>query len=365
MSVTFMLDAAACKKTLSPLFPLINRSTVLPILCDVLIHRKESSISFHVTDLESTMTITMPQESGKTGIICIESRRFRHLINNHIDPIINCTFDKVKFSAKNGGFTVGMEGDNFENYPKFPVVESTREFTVDAREFGKQLENALKFVSTDDLRPAMTGILLTDWQDHIYMVCTDAHKMYYKALFKTTTAMKNARAIIPAKGARMFLNLFRKGDVAVRVNDNYIQFESGNAILTSRLIDARYPEFQKVIPDNNLVFALKRSQISSILKICSVFVNHATSQIVWEMSPDKISFYGGDIEFSDEFKFSIPVHNPHKELHNFRFATNSNWFLKILSCLNDEYVKIAHSGREHGALLIDDCCLLMPLMLNQ
>ncbi|HLA59027.1 MAG TPA: hypothetical protein VK622_09715, partial [Puia sp.] len=157
MKVKFSIDAIKAKKQFLPLFSTINNSTVLPILESVLI-QKDKDLSFTCTDLENTLKIWEPCSGAESFSICLHGRKLKNVINNSIDPAIVVTGDEKKVTIKNGEFSITSTLDSKDNYPKSPVIDKKDEisFTIDTKEILPQVQNALLFVSTDDLRPAMT-----------------------------------------------------------------------------------------------------------------------------------------------------------------------------------------------------------------
>lgn len=368
MQVKFTLDAAKASKDFTPLFAAVNHSAVLPILEDVLI-QNNGVLSFVSTDLENVFRIEQESAGKNKFAVCLNAKKLKQLINNAIDPAISFSGDEKKIKIKNGEFGLSSALEDAGNFPKEPVMDKkeTVSFTVDTKEIIPQLEKAILFVSNDDLRPSMTGVLIKDWKGKLYAVATDAHRMYWGDICKTPEGFNGVEFIVPAKAIRLIIMAFKKDkQVAISKSNYHFRVSSDGKSLMSRLIDARYPDFSAVIPqDNKLTFNLNRKQLTSFLKICTPFTNKSTGMLKIEVSKEKILCTGGDVDFNDEFNYSLPLYNANVEFDSFKFAINTKFLIQALSVVKDEYVMVAHSTSATKAIIIDDCILIMPLMINE
>lgn len=364
---SFTLNAPKSKKVLSPLFSSINLSTVLPILEDVFIQKTgEDTLDFTTTDLENMLTIHAKAPiTGNEFSFCLHSRRMREILNNALEE--NVTFEVLKDKAKitTGGFSLTCGIENSDLYPKKPILEDMKSISMDAKEIISWFRNSLLFVSNDDLRPAMTGVCMIDWKGEIHLVSTDAHRLYFKSIIKTPEALKGMNIIIPKKGVSLFLKAFKSGSVKISFNQQHIEFKSDTTLLISRLIDARYPQFAAVIPVNDLEFSMQRKQLAAFLKLAAPFVNRSTNQIVFSLDQYGIAVKGGDLDFENELNYKMPIYNVGRVFTPFHFGVNLRFLKEIISITKDEYCKFLHSGIPTKAMIIDDCSLLMPLMIHE
>jgi len=368
MKVNFSLEAVTAKKLFTPLFATINHSTVLPILEDVLIENN-GVLSFTATDLENILRIEQSSSGKEEFKVCLRAKKLRQMLANSIEPNITFTGDNEKLKIKSGDFNLSTILENADNYPKTPMLDETIKIVFDTKDILPFIEKAIPFISNDDLRPAMTGICFNDWKGHLYITATDAHRLYYYPIMKTPETFKGASFIISHKSSKLLILAFKNKEQVIleyeAKNKNHIRFTSDKTILSSRLINARYPDYSKVIPtDNALTFNLQRKRLIAFLKIADPFTHQSTHMLKLEVSKDKVMASGGDIDFSDEFSYSLPLYNPSIEFEKFKFAVNTKFLLQALAVSKDEYVKVNHAMSATKAMLLDDCILLMPLMLN-
>lgn len=363
----FQLNAAESYKLFKPLFSSIRYTTVLPILDTVMIRSVDDhNMEFTGTDLENVITIKYKIDTvGGPLSFCLHGKQLKQVLLNGLNPIVGFTPVKERVKVTTGGFGMTCDTMHTDGFPKTPVIENAKTVELDVKEIYTHLLHALKFVSTDDLRPSMTGVCLIDWKKELYVVSTDAHCMYFKPVMKTPDALKGVNVIVPSRGVFLFLQAFKKGPVKINVTDQWIEFKNDSTSLICRLIDATYPNFGTVIPENELLFGMQRKQLQAFLKLAWPFVNLSTNQITFDVSMTDIKISGGDIDYDTSLEYAMPIYNINKEFAPFKFAVNLRFLHKLISISNDEYCKISHSGTPTRAMIIDDYTLLMPLMLNE
>lgn len=362
-----LLNVYSVKKLLASLFGVINHSTVLHILEDVKIETKGDQVSFTTSDLENVLTITTSQlHKEGSSAFCLKASVLKQFLNNALSETLSLNVSKLKdrVAVQNGEFSLSWPIENIDDYPKIPVIDGARIFNIDVKELRSRFMCAIKFASNDDLRPAMTGVCLTDYNNELYVVATDAHRLYFDGIMKTPLDVKYLNIILPKKGVITFLQSFAKGMVEVAISKTHIQFKQENKCLISRLIDARYPDWPQILPNNELEFSMQRKNLLAFLRMAVPFVNRSTNTIILVVNTMGITVSGGDIDFSTEFNYKMPIYNCNLEFAPFRFGVNLKFLMQIAEISNDEYCKFSHAGLPFKSMIIDNHCLLMPLMLN-
>lgn len=358
------LNASKLRMIIGNLFQTVNASAVLPILESVLISVKEGKISYYVSDLENVMEYEEETEALGEIMFCIHSKSFIFFLRNAMED--KCTIDvddkKVKLSC--GAFCVSFERGLYDvgNFPVRPVLDNVLIANFKYELLSTNISAALKFVSKDNLRPAMTGVYFHTDGLGLKIAATDAHSMY----FDTVTPIKEKITpfILSSKSSRLFISNFKGQSFDLFQDKNYTTFKSKKITLICRNIDARYPDYKNVIVINDLNFYFKRKQLLSFLKISTEYVNRSSYMSKFEISQDKMESEGGDIDFSIEFNYTIPVYNASSEFSKFTFGVNIQFLKRIIEISKDEYVKINHSTLSTKSFIIDDKFLLMPLQLN-
>src|SRR5688572_10449756 len=195
----FIVSSTALLKQLQQISGVINANTVLPILEDFLFEVDKNRLTVVATDLETVMKVQLYVEARETGRVCIPAKILIDSLKNIPDQPLTFNIDKnfgVELTSDNGKYKV--MGENPDNFPKEPVADDTSTFTMTSSALVTAINKSLFAVSTDDLRPAMTGVFFEMTKDSLQFVATDAHRL---VRYKRTDVQcpKNDSLIVPKK----------------------------------------------------------------------------------------------------------------------------------------------------------------------
>lgn len=287
---------------------IINANTVLPILECAVLDFRNKLLKITVSDLETFATATMT--TGDYGNFSF-AIHFDHLLNAlencEVEVLkIKVTEDKIQLYGDD--FSVKIPRDEPNNYPVTPEAKDiTHTFQLKTKDFFKQLKIAFTVVSKDDLRPAMTGVQISDYNGQLTVCATDAHRLFHRSIEPVHDQTKGLNAILPVKFAKLATNIFKEDEISVDVNNNFIVFYDSSYRVIARLIDSRYPDWDKVVvkPDTEGIFSffMKRKQLAAVLKFAKPYINRSNNQLKFSLKELHIDITGDDIDFTLEFAY--------------------------------------------------------------
>src|SRR3954464_10931253 len=195
----FIVSSSQLLKQLQHIAGVINANTVLPILEDFLFEVEKNKLNVVATDLETVMRIQMDIEAKDSGKVCIPARILMDSLKNIADQPLTFNIDKnfsIEITSDNGKYKV--MGENPDNFPKEPAADDTTSFTMTASALVTAINKTLFATSSDDLRPAMTGVFFELDKKSLQCVATDAHRLVrYKR--KDVACPKSDSFIVPRK----------------------------------------------------------------------------------------------------------------------------------------------------------------------
>jgi DNA polymerase-3 subunit beta len=174
----FIVSSSALLKQLQQINGVINTNTVLPILEDFLFDISKNKLTVVATDLETVMKIHMDIEAKETGKICIPARILMDTLKNLPDQPLTFNIEKnysVEITSDNGKYKI--MGENPDAFPKEPVADDTSSFETTSSALVTAINKTIFSVSSDDLRPAMTGVFFELDKKGLTFVATDAHRL--------------------------------------------------------------------------------------------------------------------------------------------------------------------------------------------
>ena len=368
----FIFSSSALLKHLQQISGVINANTVLPILEDFLFEVDKNKLNVVATDLETVMRISLEIEARESGRICIPAKILMDSLKNIPDQPLTFTIDKnysVEITSDNGKYKV--MGENPDNFPKEPVADDTTSFTMTSSGLVTAINKTLFAVSTDDLRPAMTGVFFELDKTGLQFVATDAHRLVrYKRTDVVTP--KADSFIVPKKP----LNLLKAAlpdnadEITVSYNSNHLFVVHGSTQMVCRLIDARFPDYKVVIPaDNPYKLMVLKSEFQSALRRVSVFSNKSTNQVALTISGNELQLAAQDVDFSFEGNERMHCQYDGEDL---QIAFNARFLIEMLNAADTQEVVMELSTPTKAGIIkpaenaenTELLMLVMPLMLN-
>lgn len=368
----FIVSSSALLKQLQQISGVINANTVLPILEDFLFEIDKNKLTVVATDLETVMRVQMEVEAKDTGRVCIPAKILIDSLKNIADQPLTFNIDKnysVEITSDNGKYKV--MGENPDNFPKEPVADDTSSFTLSSAALVTAINKTLFAVSSDDLRPAMTGVYFEMDKKGLQFVATDAHRLVrYKR--KDVACPKNDSLIVPKKPLNLLKAALPVNDdeLTVSYNSNHLFVKHGTTQMSCRLIDARFPDYKVVIPaDNPYKLTVNKSDFQSALRRVSVFSNKSTNQVVLNISGSELQLAAQDVDFSFEGNERMKCQYDGEDL---AIAFNAKFLIEMLNAAESDDVVVELSTATKAGIIKpteqdeneEMLMLVMPLMLN-
>lgn len=368
----FIVSSSSLLKHLQQISGVINANTVLPILEDFLFEIQDKKLNVVATDLETVMRVQMEVESKTNGKVCIPAKILLDSLKNIADQPLTFNIDKnfaVEITSDNGKYKV--MGENPDNFPKEPAADDTTGFTMSSSALLTAINKTLFAVSSDDLRPAMTGVFFELTKDSVQFVATDAHRLVrYKRT--DTKASKTDSFIVPKKPLNLLKNALpdNEDELNISYNSNHLFVNHGSTQMICRLIDARFPDYKVVIPaDNPYRLIVNKADFQNALRRVNVFSNKSTNQVALNITGSELQMAAQDVDFSFEGNERMNCQYDGEDL---QIAFNAKFLIEMLNAADTDDVRMELSTPTKAGLIKpteqgegeDLLMLVMPLMLN-
>ena len=371
----FIVSSSALLKGLQSISGVLNSSNTLPILDNYLFELKDSVLHISASDLETTMTISIPlANAGEAGSIAIPAKLLLETVKTFAEmPLaftINMTNFQVEISASDGKYK--LSGYNAEEFPRIPVIENASSLEISSISLGNAITKTLFATGNDELRPVMSGVYCQLNDNDITFVATDAHKLVrYKRL--DIEPGETGAFILPKKPLNQLKNILLNQDCTVKIEYNEVNafFSFENVDLICRLIDGKYPNYEAVIPSNNdKRLIVDRSVLLNTIKRVSIFANQSTRQVRFKISGQELMISAEDVDLSNEGKDRMTCQFEDEDIE---IGFNSKFMIEMLTNIETEEVVLEMSAPNRAALILpqeeeskeeDLLMLVMPVMLN-
>ncbi|WP_207422376.1 DNA polymerase III subunit beta [Desertivirga brevis] len=369
----FIVSTSTLLKQLQAVNGASSSSTVLPILENFLFEIRDGILTISATDLQTSMTTSLPVESKEEGKIAIPAKILMETLKTLPDQPIAFNIDETTFAIEinAGDGKYKLSGENGDDFPKIPTVENASAVNLPASVLSEAINKTIFAVSNDELRPAMTGVYCQLTPQHLTFVSTDAHKLVrYRR--KDARSETNTSFILPKKALTLLKSSLPSDDVNVSVEYNSTSafFRFGNINLICRLIDERYPDYEAVIPQNNTnQLSIDRALFLNSLRRVVIFANKTTHQVRLKITGSELNISSEDIDFSNEAHERLSCQYEGEDME---IGFNARFLIEMLNNLSGEEVTLQMSTPNRAGLLIpqtndereDVLMLVMPVMLN-
>ncbi len=371
--MNFVKSSASLLKQLQKISGVLSTSNTLPILDNFLFEITSGQLTVSASDSETTISTTMDVDSKDEGKVCIPAKLLLEVLKNLPDQPCTFTVEEatlaIEIAYDNGKSS--MVGYNGDDYPRTPALETPSSIRINGNILANAINKTLFATGQDDLRPVMSGVFCEFSPENITFVATDAHKLV-RYTRTDSQATGSSSFILPKKPLNLLkATITHKEEVQLDYNDSNAVFTFGEIILTCRLIDGKYPNYEAVIPkENPNVLTIDRAQFLSSVKRVSIFANKTTHQIKLKLAGSELSLSAEDIDFSNKSNERITCNYAGEDME---IGFNSRFLMEMLNNLETTEVRLEMSEPSRAGLLMpsesneneDILMLVMPVMLNR
>jgi len=242
------------QKPLQYIAGVVERRQTLPILSNAFIRFDGDSLSLTGTDLEVEVISGVAGVDGEAGEMTVGARKLLDICRampENAEILINQEEEKATIRSGRSRFVLQTlpAGD----FPRIETEAWEEEIRLPRTEFRSLLERTSFAMAQQDVRYYLNGLLLDIRSSGIRSVATDGHRLARSELELEHGAKKERQLIVPRK-AVLELQRFladQGEDIAVSINPNHIRADLGDVVFTSKLIDGRYPDYEKVVPPDS------------------------------------------------------------------------------------------------------------------
>jgi DNA polymerase III, beta subunit len=354
----------------------INAKNPMTILNNFLFTLEGDTLTIRAADMENYLIGRVPvAEAEGSGSFCLDARRivelFKELPDQGIEFDINDENLEVVISYASGRYnTIAISG------MEYPAVNSDNQgpketFVCPTEQIIKGIDSTMFAVGVDEIRPQMMGILWDVKPDRLIFVATDTRKLvrYTNSLSKPGV---ECSFILPVKGASVLKNVFSKEDeVKVTVSEKSVLFESPSFTFECRLIKGVFPDYNRVIPQNNpFVLTIDRQSLLNGVRRVSVFGDQGGGLVKFKLTSDMLTLRASDNSFGTSGWESVPCSYSGQDMI---MGFSSMFLIEILSTFSttDVMLKIADPSRPAICLPAENgpddelIMLLMPMNIME
>jgi DNA polymerase III subunit beta len=363
----FSAAREALLKPLQAVIGVVERRQTMPILANVLLVAKDGELLITATDLEVELVASAAIELEHAGEITVPGRKLLDICRALPDGAeVSVALGGDKLAVRSGRSKFSLTTLPAAEFPTVEDISGSEAVAVAQATLLKLLEKTHFSMAQQDVRYYLNGLLVETGKKHLRAVATDGHRLALCDVELDNGSAAERQVIVPRKGVLELQRLLSgEGDVELELGGNHIRVQLEGIRFTSKLIDGRFPEYERVIPeqaDNEL--SADREQFKAALQRTAILSNEK---------------YRGIRLIIRENGVVLQAHNPEQEEaeeelevsyngEGIEIGFNVNYLLDALGAIESERVTLSIVDGNSSCLVRepgkDDCkYVVMPMRL--
>ena len=276
----------------------------VPAMKGILIEAGTEGIRLAANDLEIAIECGIVGSVLNPGRVVLEARYLaqivRHLPEGNVDLALDSATNTVAISAGKAHFTVNcLPADEF---PAIAALDLATALRVTKEDLRLGIEQTIFATGRDESRPFMTGVLMESTDNALNLVATDSNRLAFTQVAYVeakTEAQGDLNVLIPTRAMGELVRILSvgEGEVYIAMAENQVGFVTEEAKLTSRLIQARFPNYQQVIPtEHSVSFQVDRRLFQSALERSALIAKKGPAIVVFRLESGQLNLSSREAE---------------------------------------------------------------------
>lgn len=320
---------------------IIEKKPTRPILSNVLLEYRAGVLHCVSTDGEIQMRTQHTMEGGVDNQgITVSAKKLLDILRALPDGIqLTLALEEGRMLLKAGKSRFQLQTLPAEDFPSIPApVDNSIRFSTTQGQFKKQLSLVTYAIAQQDVRYYLNGLLLVWIDNEIRAVATDSHRLALSIQSIAMHAPEKTEAIIPRKTVLELARQLSDSDAPLDITlaNNQIIFRFGETEFISKLIDGRFPDYQRVVPHSPpFLIVLARQILLEAIQRTAIMTTEKFRGVRVILSPGKMKLMSTNVEHEEaEEELDIDYDGPNMDM-----GFNVTYFIDVLSNVQADEVQ--------------------------
>ena len=331
----------------------------LPILGNILLSAKKTKLNISSTNLEISFTTSLSAKIEKDGEISVPSKILVDLVNNLPKETLNLEAQKEKLEITTNSFSTKVLGMDSSDFPKVPKsVDKNKALILEGKDFSEALKKVLFSASSDETRPILTGILFDISDGKLTLVSTDGFRLS-RVILKSKILNPKSSFILPKNILNEIVKLDNEQiSIEIQEKEKQVVFEVEDTIISSRLIEGDFPDYEKIIPKTSTIsIEVDKEDLLRAVKLAAPFARDNSNIVKLGIGKGELvvsaeSSSGG----SQETRLDLRIDTTSPEAskgEDFEVAFNYKFLEDFLGSVEGEEVRIELTSTDKAGVFLD------------
>ncbi len=348
----------------------VEKRQTLPVLANLLLKVENGVLAITATDLEIEMSVHLNlQGEYLEGDITVPARKLVDICRSLSgDKPISFNLEDNRLKIQSGRNRFSLSTISAQEFPNIEDSLFTTKFDIGCSTIKGLIEKTQFAMAQQDVRYYLNGMLFELDGDKLLTVATDGHRL---ALSKLTLGEsvtdELVQVIVPRKGVMEASKLLSSSNESctVELNTNHIRITLGEYVFTSKLVDGRFPDYEKVLPKNaERILISDRDSIKDAFSRASILCNEKFRGVRLLLKKNRLTIHANNPE-QEEAEIELDVEYNDEEME---IGFNVSYLVDALNAIKTESVKF-NLGDSNSSVLIessedsDSVYVVMPMRL--
>lgn len=342
-----------------------ERKNTLPILCHVLLEAKAGQLKLRGTDLEVELDTALPATVEQEGTTTVNAKKLLDIVKAlPSDAQIKVELDaKERLKIQSGRARFNLASLPANGFPQLTRESGDTRFTVPVPELLELIKTVSHAMGNNDVRYYLNGALFELIDGRLRIVATDGHRLALaEAPNKLDTDAKITNAILPRKAMLELPKVLSGESVEIEASKSYIKFHLADARFTTKLIEGKFPEYERVIPRQNAQIAvIGKAALQQALTRTQILSNEKFRGVRWSFTAGKLEIEAVNTE-QERAEETLEIEYTGEDIS---IGINAGYAMEAIGAVDGGKVRIAMSDSK-GPMLFSatDATVFVVMPMN-
>ncbi len=289
------IQKEAIQNALQSIQGIVDKKTTMPILSHFLL-KVNKTATIMATDLDIALNGPLKAEIIQKGSLCIPAKKLFEIAREVEGEILLEAQDNNWIKVTSGKSTFKLMGLPEADFPALPEMSKSEELKIKAETIKDMIEKTIYATGESDTRYTLNGLLMhlipKKKNIEFKIVGTDGHRLSVISMKMEGEISEEKKLILPKKAAMELKKLIegKSDDISIIISKNHIFFNIDDVVLTSRLIEGTYPNYDQVVPKgNDKEVVVEKVSFLKALRRTSIMSRERTNAVRLDLEDDKIT----------------------------------------------------------------------------
>jgi len=329
----------------------VERRQTMPILANLLLAVTDDGLLVTGTDMEVELVANTPVEIQEKGEVTVPARKLLEICRALPEGAkLAISLDKGKLSLRSGHSRFSLTTLPATDFPSVEDIQVQRGFAVSQKQLRDLIARTAFSMAQQDVRYYLNGLLLETNENRLRAVATDGHRLALCDLQTTGANSPVQQVILPRKGVLELQRLLGDVDTEAKIElgMNHLRVSLPSLRFTSKLIDGRFPEYERVVPKGgDKVFIADRQLLRETLGRAAILSNEKYRGVRLQLATKHLKVMAHNPE-QEEAEDELEVQYQGSELE---IGFNVTYLLDALAALESEQVHVTLTDANSSCLI--------------